>query len=153
MPPNRRPDPGTGNENIGLLLSLASARGIVAANAALTEVELSTRSYSLLDIVAQADGLSQRELADALRLDPSQIVALIDTLEGRGAVERRRNPDDRRQRSVVLTPAGRTLLRRARTLVQGSLDEVLTALDDDERDVLRGLLRRIAYADHLAPAR
>lgn len=134
-------------ENIGLLLSLASAKGVVAANAALTEVELSTRSYSLLDVVAQTGGLSQREIADAIRLDPSQIVALLDSLEGRGLLERRTNPDDRRQRSVVATPAGHTLLRRARTLVDASLDEVLVALDQTERDQLRGLLRRVVRAD------
>lgn len=139
---------GTGapaTDNIGLLLSLASARGVAAANTALTEVELSTRPFSLLDVVSQTDGLSQREIADTIRLDPSQVVALVDTLEARGLVERRPNPHDRRQRTIVATPAGVTLIRRARDLVEASLDEVLAALTDAERSQLRTLLHRIAH--------
>ncbi|MFD1504341.1 MarR family winged helix-turn-helix transcriptional regulator [Georgenia yuyongxinii] len=134
-------------ENIGLLLSLASARGVASANVALGPVELNSRSYSLLEQLAGTDGVSQRALADAIRLDPSQIVAMIDGLERRGLAERRPNPADRRQKSVVITGPGRTLFHRARALVESSVDEVLAGLDDLERETLRGLLQRIVRHD------
>ncbi|MFH5824322.1 MarR family winged helix-turn-helix transcriptional regulator [Georgenia sp. AZ-5] len=130
-------------DNIGLLLSLASAQGVAAANAVLRPRELSSRSYSLLELLHHADAVSQRGLADALRLDPSQIVSLVDGLERRGLVERRPNPDDRRQRSVVLTDAGRDVFGEARTLVAESLDEVLSGLSPEERGTLRALLQRV----------
>jgi DNA-binding MarR family transcriptional regulator len=130
-------------QSIGLLLSLASAQGVATANAALRPVELSSRSYSLLEHVEAHEGVSQRGLADALRLDPSQIVALVDTLERRNLVERRPNPTDRRQRSVVATGLGRSTLARARALVDNSLDEVLRDLDQGERETLHRLLLRI----------
>ncbi|WP_448071339.1 MarR family winged helix-turn-helix transcriptional regulator [Georgenia yuyongxinii] len=130
-------------ENIGLLLSLASAQGVAAANAALGPVDLTSRSYSLLEQLAGTDGVSQRELADAIRLDPSQIVALVDALERRGLAERRPNPADRRQKSVVITDPGRTVFHRARALVESSVDEVLADLDGLERETLRGLLQRV----------
>jgi DNA-binding MarR family transcriptional regulator len=133
----------TAPENIGLLLSLASARGVAAANAALGPVELNSRSYSLLEQLAGTDGVSQRELADAIRLDPSQIVSMIDALERRGLAERRPNPADRRQKSVVITDSGRAVFHRARVLVESSVDEVLTDLDDLERETLRAFLQRI----------
>ncbi len=130
-------------DNIGLLLSLASAQGVAAANAVLRPRGLNSRSYSLLELLHQADAVSQRGLADALRLDPSQIVSLVDGLERRGLVERRPNPDDRRQRSVVLTDEGRGVFGEARTLVRQSLDEVLSALSPEERGTLRSLLQRV----------
>ncbi|MCK6211881.1 MarR family transcriptional regulator [Georgenia sp. EYE_87] len=106
-------------------------------------MDLNHRTYSVLDVLELRGGISQRELADELRLDPSQIVALVDSLERRGLVERRPNPQDRRQRTVVVTAAGRTLYRRARQQVDGSLDEVLEGLHAAERDTLRELLQRI----------
>ncbi|WP_127129653.1 MarR family winged helix-turn-helix transcriptional regulator [Georgenia sp. SYP-B2076] len=132
-------------ENIGLLLSLASAQGVAAANAVLRPLELSSRSFSLLEVVAHADGASQRELADAIRLDPSQIVTLLDTLERRGLLERRPNPHDRRQRLVVITARGRTLLEEASGLVERSLDDVLADLAGSERETLRDLLHRVVH--------
>ncbi|GAA4288550.1 MarR family transcriptional regulator [Georgenia daeguensis] len=143
MSENQGPVGEQPRDNIGLLLSLASARGVLAANAGLRPMDLNHRTYSVLDVLELRGGISQRELADELRLDPSQIVALVDSLEGRGLVERRPNPQDRRQRTVVLTTAGRTLYRRARQQVDGSLDEVLGGLHAAERDTLRELLQRI----------
>jgi DNA-binding MarR family transcriptional regulator len=146
----------TAPENIGLLLSLASAQGVAAANARLRPLDLNTRSYSLLEALAAGegageddidgegvDGVSQRDLADTLRLDPSQIVALVDGLERRGLAERRPNPQDRRQKLVVATTPGRDLYRRARQNVEASIDEVLVDLDTAERATLLGLLKRI----------
>ncbi|MFC7407006.1 MarR family winged helix-turn-helix transcriptional regulator [Georgenia alba] len=133
------------SDNIGLLLSLASAQGVAAANAALRPMDLSTRSYTLLELIIRAGGASQRELADTLRLDPSQIVALVDGLEQRGFAQRRPNAADRRQKSVVATNRGRQAYRRARDRVEASLDEVLGELDEAERETLRALLTRIVH--------
>lgn len=129
--------------NTGLLLSLASSRAISAANHALGPVSLNARSYSLLEAVERIEGASQRRLADDLRLDPSQIVSLVDGLESRGLVERKPNPTDRRQWAVVSTAAGRALHQQARDLVNGSLEGVLVNLEPDERAQLWSLLRRI----------
>lgn len=133
-----------GRENIGLLLALSSGRAVAAAREALVPHELNARSYSLLEQLVLSHGVSQRELADALALDPSQIVALVDTLEGRGLAERRPHRAARRQKSVVATAAGADLYVKARRLVDGSLDELLSDLSTDERAVLADLLHRIA---------
>jgi DNA-binding MarR family transcriptional regulator len=143
----------TAPENIGLLLSLASAKGVGEANAALRPLDLTSRSYSLLELLATTDGVSQRELADALRLDPSQIVSLVDGLERRAVAERRPHPSDRRQKSVVITGAGRELYLQARARIEDSIDQLLTDLDDGERQTLRRLLQRIVSPASSQPAR
>ncbi len=135
---------GINTENIGLLLALSSGRAVAAAREALRSFDLNARSYSLLEQLVLSDGVSQRELANALALDPSQIVALVDTLEGRGLAERRPHPADRRQKSVVATPAGEELYAQTRRIVDRSLDELLADLGPDERTVLADLLHRIA---------
>ncbi|MEU2201579.1 MarR family winged helix-turn-helix transcriptional regulator [Isoptericola sp. NPDC019482] len=131
-------------ENIGLLLAISSGRAVAAARESLAPYSLSARSYSLLEQLVLTGAPTQRQLADALALDPSQIVALVDSLEDRGLAERRPHPDDRRQKTVVATVAGETVYMEAKEQIKASLDTLLTGLDPDERVVLADLLHRIA---------
>ncbi|GAA4316157.1 hypothetical protein GCM10023162_22650 [Klenkia terrae] len=95
-------------DDLGFLLSRASGAVVRATNAALTSHGLRVRQYSVLVLACDAaDGVTQRELADVLGLDPSQVVLLVDELAGAGLVERRPSEADRRTRLVVATDAGR----------------------------------------------
>jgi len=100
--------------------------------------------YAILALLEEGARTAQSAIADALQYDPSQLVALLDGLEERGLVERRRDPDDRRRHLVSLTPAGRKQLAEFRKVVRRLEDEYLGALDDEERALLHDLLLRIA---------
>ncbi|SJN11746.1 Transcriptional regulator, MarR family [Leucobacter sp. 7(1)] len=105
------------------------------------------RSYPVLALVCDDLRPTQRELADFLRLDPSQIVALIDDLEGRGLVERQQDPRDRRSKVLVPTPEGRLVYAAAHAAVQSEPAGSFAELSAHERDTLTELLRRLAFGD------
>jgi DNA-binding MarR family transcriptional regulator len=109
------------------------------------ELDLKVRSYSVLSLACSGENPSQRELADFLSLDPSQIVALVDQLEQRGAVTRETDPRDRRSKVIVATTAGRNLYKRAEAIIRRAEDQSLSALSLQEREALRDLLKRIAF--------
>lgn len=101
----------------------------------------------MLRALSAAEGPSQRAVCTALGITPSRMVAVVDSLEAKGLVERRQNLQDRRARAVYLTDAG------GRTLA-GVIDRVAKVeqwlsepLVDSEREALLGLLRRLA--DHM----
>ncbi|MCR2800259.1 MULTISPECIES: MarR family winged helix-turn-helix transcriptional regulator [unclassified Microbacterium] len=130
--------------DMAFLLARANARSVAGANRALAGYELKVRSYSVLSLVADGARPTQRELSEFLRLDPSQIVALVDDLESRALARRESDPNDRRANVVVATAAGRETHRLARAAVQAAEAESFGALDPDEREQLTALLRGIA---------
>lgn len=137
-------------QNTGFLLSVSSARAVSTANQALTELGLKARSYTALSLLVHSNGISQREIAHALQMDPSQIVALVDSLENLGLVQRRPDPSDRRLRSVVATAKGKRVQGEAARRVAQAEDSVLANLSADERTQLHELLNRVALGDRLS---
>src|SRR5215472_16491241 len=70
-------------------------------------LDLTPPHAGILRAIVASPGRSQQALSTELQLLPSRVVAFVDDLENRGYVERRPNPDDRRQYALYLTPAGK----------------------------------------------
>ncbi|TFV67051.1 UNVERIFIED_ORG: MarR family transcriptional regulator [Bacillus sp. AZ43] len=139
-----RPAAAALTDDVGFLLSRASGLFVRASNQALVSFGLRVRSYSVLLLACDADdGISQRDLAEVLGLDPSQVVLLVDELTENGLVERRPSETDRRTRLVVATDAGRRVRADAVREVDSAVDAQLTGLTGTERYLLRDLLGRL----------
>jgi DNA-binding MarR family transcriptional regulator len=114
--------------------------------AALTGLGLKPRHLRLLVLVDRAGRLSQRALAGQLGVDPGNLVAVLDDLEGQGLLARERSEHDRRQRLVGLTPAGRRLLARALEATAAIDERVLAALPAPERREYEAMTRAVYEA-------
>jgi DNA-binding MarR family transcriptional regulator len=100
------------------------------------------RHLMALSYVRDHDGGPQQELAEALCMDANNVVLLLNELEDLGYVTRRRDPSDRRRHLVDLTPAGQAGLSAAERSQETIEDDVLQALDAEERATLWRLLTR-----------
>jgi DNA-binding MarR family transcriptional regulator len=90
---------------------------------------------------------SQQDLCIAMHLDPNNCVLMLNDLEGEGYVERRRDPADRRRHIVEMTPSGHKAMLAAERAMESLEDDVLGALEPEEREVLRKLLARALAAE------
>ncbi|WP_083905948.1 MarR family winged helix-turn-helix transcriptional regulator [Nocardia transvalensis] len=118
---------------------------------ALAPFGIGPRHYGMLRQLAARDGQTQQQLGDTLHIHRNVMVGLVDELEKRGLVERRKHPSDRRAYAVHLLPAAHELLARIEPIVQQIDGGLLTPLDEGERAALRGLLDKVVVAAGLAP--
>jgi DNA-binding MarR family transcriptional regulator len=128
----------------GYLLYRLGLRSGSLFNASLEQHGLRLRHYAVLRYLSAVEGALQRELSNRLGYDPSAIVSLVDDLQRLDLAERRPDPNDRRNRIVVLTTAGRRLLQESEQDGARVTDDLLAPLDAEERRTLHHLLLRIA---------
>ncbi|MFG2059076.1 MarR family winged helix-turn-helix transcriptional regulator [Micromonospora sp. NPDC048930] len=86
--------------------------------------------------------LPARDLAEQLGCDRSNVTALVDKLEHAGLVERRVDPADRRQKTLVVTDAGRRVRDRVHRVMSDS--RLLDGLGTEELASLRELVWKVS---------
>jgi DNA-binding MarR family transcriptional regulator len=114
-------------------------------------LDLTPPHAGILRAIAAAPGRSQQALSTQLGLLPSRVVAFVDDLEEGGYLERRPNPDDRRQYALYLTAAGKELIGKVSRIARQHDRAITSGLSDSQRAQLRELLATLAAQQGLTP--
>jgi DNA-binding MarR family transcriptional regulator len=109
------------------------------------QLGLDLRLVIALSYLGDHDDSPQQELVEALCIDAKNVVLLLNELEDRGYLIRRRDSEDRRRHRVHITTEGRDALAQAGHAMEEVEDHVLQALDADERATLWRLLARALH--------
>jgi DNA-binding MarR family transcriptional regulator len=130
-------------DRLGFLLKHAQLDYQSFQRPALAPLELDGRLLAVLTIVAAEGPALQQRLSERLGVDRTTMVALIDALEQRGLVERRRDPVDRRGYQVRVTTAGGKTRQRAHQAILEVEHKFLSRLSDEEQRQFRTLLGKL----------
>jgi DNA-binding MarR family transcriptional regulator len=114
----------------------------VRLDRALAPLELRAKEFWLLAIAGAGD-VSQHEIAGLFGVDPSTLVAVLDSLEKRGWLRRQRNPRDRRVQWVQRTQAGDQVFTRALPRAQRAQAQQLAVLSTARQRQLMAAMRRL----------
>src|SRR5579862_9718908 len=124
-------------ENTGFLLARLGLAFKAKAVERVEQEGSDPHHYSVLAILEEGARETQGTIAEALGLDPSRMVAVLDSLEQEGLVDRRRH-------TVSITPAGRKQLRRLRAIAKQLEEELLAPLTPEDRVTFHRLLVQLA---------
>jgi DNA-binding MarR family transcriptional regulator len=130
------------------LLDHLARRTRLRAETALAPLGLRPRHLVALTVLRDHGSSTQQALAGALQMDRTNLVGLLNELESAELVARRRSTQDRRRHIVELTEHGRCRVDEAETALQAAEDDVLSALDPDQRETLYHLLQQ-ATSSHV----
>jgi DNA-binding MarR family transcriptional regulator len=118
------------------------------AESAVAPLGLRPRHLVVLTVLREQGSPTQQALAAALQTDRTNLIGVLNELETDGLILRRRSTEDRRRHFVELTDEGMVRLSEAEAALAAAEDEVLAALDDDQRETLYQLLAQ-ATASHV----
>jgi DNA-binding MarR family transcriptional regulator len=127
----------------GPLLELIARRIRTEAESVIETFNLRPRHVIALTLLQLVGEQSQSDLAEALRVDRTNLVGLLNDLEATDLIERRRSPQDRRRHTVSLTPAGTRRLTQLQNALGTAEQRVLGALDSDKQATLHALLQEV----------
>ena len=136
LPPSMR-------NRVPFLLFRASQVSLSLANQMLANIGLCARQAGILTMVTELEPMTQKALADALGIDRTTMVALLDDLEEKGHVARQRPPRDRRAFLVHPTDSGRAAKVTAVQILDEQQRQFLAPLTPAERRQLAALLTRL----------
>jgi DNA-binding MarR family transcriptional regulator len=128
----------------GPLLELIARRVRAEAEAEIEAFNLRPRHLVALTLLQLLGPQSQSDLAEALRVDRTNLVGLLNQLEAENLIERRRSSEDRRRHTVSLTPTGNRRLAELQHALTHAEQRVLAVLDSDQQAALHALLEQIA---------
>lgn len=134
------------------LLGRASRAAQQLTQERLAEAGVRRGFYGVLATLAEFGPAAQAEIGRRLGVDPSDMVAILNELEGAGYVSRGRDPGDRRRNSVTLTAAGADALGRFDEAIAAAQEMVLASFSTEQREQLIGLLEQLV-ATGARPAR
>jgi len=113
-------------------------------NAAISEHKITADQYTMLSLLVEEDGVTQRQIVDALGSDSSTVAAMAQLLVKRGAIRKEPSSKDRRAKLVFLTKNGRELHELLSEVVQPIRNELHESVGDSIREILGDTLDEIA---------
>jgi DNA-binding MarR family transcriptional regulator len=140
-------------DRLGLALAYSGQIANVRIKKALAAHGLKPGHGHVLLLLSDEGATSQQALVEALGVDPSVLVAVLNDLERDGLAERRRDPADRRRHIVEISSRGTRLVADVHRAITAVEAELFADLDATEIATLQGLLARVkASADDEACA-
>jgi DNA-binding MarR family transcriptional regulator len=130
-------------DSVGRLIYLTSQSLRNYAENHLKPYALTVEQVHVLKNISTGTGIVQAQLSEIVGKNPANITRILDRLEKKLCIERRKNPEDRRSILIFLTRSGEELLQEIGSLF-AELEQTITAgIDLEQQQVLKNILGRI----------
>jgi len=142
--PTGRVDFGPLDRRLGYVLRRAQMAVFRDFFAAFEAFDIRPAQYSILTVIECNPGLKQSEVSEALGIQRTNFVAMIDELQRRGLVRRDPTPNDRRSYALVLTEEGRRLMSELHAVAERHEQRIADAIGAERHRRMFATLWKIA---------
>ncbi len=108
------------------------------------KLRLGQRQFAVMELIDSNPGISQVDIAAVLGVDRPAMMVVVDRLENREVVVRKRSETDRRRQELRLTPKGKGFLDKVRAIVRDHEETFSSLFTKQEAAQLNAMLQRIA---------
>lgn len=129
---------------LGYRLRRAYLRVQPVAQRVLNENDLPVNGFACLSVIVDNSGIAQTTLAEALQIEASNVVVILDGLEKRGLISRAKVPTDRRRHALYASNAGRKLRDSMAVKLKEVEDAILARLEPDRQEWMMSALKQLA---------
>jgi DNA-binding MarR family transcriptional regulator len=114
--------------------------------AAVAGLDLTQKQTATLWLVHGNPGVSQGSVAAALGMDRATMMSVVDRLEDRSLVIRKRSMTDRRRQELYLTPGGQDILRKVKARIARHEERFKSLFTPQELEALLAALQKFQDA-------
>jgi DNA-binding MarR family transcriptional regulator len=123
--------------------ALSAMDQALASDPEVSALEVSAAQYVIIATLAEREANSSAQLCKSFSYDAGAMTRMVDRLEAKGLVQRRRCTDDRRLVNLELTEAGKALFPKMKALSMAVQNRFLRGFSRAEVGQLEGYLNRI----------
>ncbi|UCB46634.1 MAG: MarR family transcriptional regulator [Spirochaetota bacterium] len=109
----------------------------------LKKLDLTFPQFGALKVLSYKENISQRELAEIMETDTTNVMVVCDSLEKKGLIKRKTNPGDRRVNLVVCTDEGKARFKKVMPLLDEWAKRFVSLLDKREISSIVPILERM----------
>jgi DNA-binding MarR family transcriptional regulator len=132
------------DDNVGYQLRVAYVAVRRHFEAAMERLDLTQKQTGVLWLIDANGGVSQIALANELGMDRASMMAIIDRLEERGLVVRKRSAEDGRRQELYVTAKGRKTLAQAKAAIHEHEKWISSRFSAKDLNALVAGLKRIS---------
>jgi DNA-binding MarR family transcriptional regulator len=137
------PDTYRSRDSVGYLVRRLYTLLLARFEGALAQADFTLTQWIVLIQVHEGVARTASDIAHDVGHDTGALTRVVDQLEARGFLQRRRSARDRRQVELRLTPAGHAIVKRLLPLVVDQTNHALTPLTRNEFTQMHGMLVRL----------
>ena len=141
-------DPAVLRKAVSRLYDAFREAADTVGNISSSEKDVSVRQHQTMSLVCRLteekpNGVTLKELAEAMKLAPATVSELVESLVKKDFLQRVQNPEDRRAVQITLTDHGQTLLDQYIKCVDSLCEKLLAGLPAGERASMLSALAKI----------
>lgn len=131
------------DESMGFILNVTTRKFLQLLSLKFSSYDITTEQWSLLNLLEDHNGISQKDLARLSEKDPANVTRILDQLEKKSLIKRLPNPEDRRSFLAHITNEGIELNKKLIPIEQDVVNIALNGLSNKKIALLKESLREI----------